>query len=302
MKIILTGSLGNIGLHLTRNLLQHGHVVTVVSSNPGRQADIEALGAQAAIGAVTDVEFLTNTFRGADVVHLIGIWEAIGSMFDPDVDFESGFIQMANNYKKAIQATGIKKAIYLSTIGAHTNKGIGVLIYHYLAEQVLQTLPDDVAVKFMRPVGFYTNLYRSIPTIRNQNAIVQNFGGDTPQPWVSPIDIAQAITEEVDLPFEGKTVRYIASEEISANEIARILGEAIGQPDLQWIVIPDEALLDGMLAHGMNKSIANGFIEMQNAQKSGSIYADYYKNEPELGQTKFASFAKEFAEVYHQQP
>ncbi|HPG07100.1 MAG TPA: NAD(P)H-binding protein [Saprospiraceae bacterium] len=302
MKIILTGSLGNIGLHLTRNLLQHGHVVTVVSSNPGRQADIEALGAQAAIGAVTDVEFLTNTFRGADVVYLIGIWEAIGSMFDPDVDFESGFIQMANNYKKAIQATGIKKAIYLSTIGAHTNKGIGVLIYHYLAEQVLQTLPDDVAVKFMRPVGFYTNLYRSIPTIRNQNAIVQNFGGDTPQPWVSPIDIAQAITEEVDLPFEGKTVRYIASEEISANEIARILGEAIGQPDLQWIVIPDEALLDGMLAHGMNKSIANGFIEMQNAQKSGSIYADYYKNEPELGQTKFASFAKEFAEVYHQQP
>lgn len=302
MKIILTGSLGNIGLHLTRNLLQHGHVVTVVSSNPGRQADIEALGAQAAIGAVTDVEFLTNTFRGADVVYLMGIWEAIGSMFDPDVDFESGFIQMANNYKKAIQATGIKKAIYLSTIGAHTNKGIGVLIYHYLAEQVLQTLPDDVAVKFMRPVGFYTNLYRSIPTIRNQNAIVQNFGGDTPQPWVSPIDIAQAITEEVDLPFEGKTVRYIASEEISANEIARILGEAIGQPDLQWIVIPDEALLDGMLAHGMNKSIANGFIEMQNAQKSGSIYADYYKNEPELGQTKFASFAKEFAEVYHQQP
>ena len=302
MKIILTGSLGNIGLHLTRNLLQHGHVVTVVSSNPGRQADIEALGAQAAIGAVTDVEFLTNTFRGADVVYLIGIWEAIGSMFDPDVDFESGFIQMSNNYKKAIQATGIKKAIYLSTIGAHTNKGIGVLIYHYLAEQVLQTLPDDVAVKFMRPVGFYTNLYRSIPTIRNQNAIVQNFGGDTPQPWVSPIDIAQAITEEVDLPFEGKTVRYIASEEISANEIARILGKAIGQPDLQWIVIPDEALLDGMLAHGMNKSIANGFIEMQNAQKSGSIYADYYKNEPELGQTKFASFAKEFAEVYHQQP
>lgn len=302
MKIILTGSLGNIGLHLTRNLLQHGHVVTVVSSNPGRQADIEALGAQAAIGAVTDVEFLTNTFRGADVVYLMGIWEAIGSMFDPDVDFESGFIQMANNYKKAIQATGIKKAIYLSTIGAHTNKGIGVLIYHYLAEQVLQTLPDDVAVKFMRPVGFYTNLYRSIPTIRNQNAIVQNFGGDTPQPWVSPIDIAQAITEEVDLPFEGKTVRYIASEEISANEIARILGKAIGQPDLQWIVIPDEALLDGMLAHGMNKSIANGFIEMQNAQKSGSIYADYYKNEPELGQTKFASFAKEFAEVYHQQP
>ena len=172
MKIILTGSLGNIGLHLTRNLLQHGHVVTVVSSNPGRQADIEALGAQAAIGAVTDVEFLTNTFRGADVVYLMGIWEAIGSMFDTDVDFESGFIQMANNYKKAIQATGIKKAIYLSTIGAHTNKGIGVLIYHYLAEQVLQTLPDDVAVKFMRPVGFYTNLYRSIPTIRNQNAIV----------------------------------------------------------------------------------------------------------------------------------
>lgn len=301
MKIILTGSLGNIGKPLTRQLVHDGHSVTVISSHDERRRAIEALGAKAAIGMVTDVEFLTRIFRGADVVYLMGIWEAIGSLFDANVDFEAGFNRLANTYKQAILETGIKKVIYLSTIGAHTNKGNGILAYHHLVEQVLHTLPVMISIKFMRPVGFYTNLYRSIPTIRSQNAIVQNFGSDTPEPWVSPLDIAHTIADEIDKPFDGRTVRYITSEEISATEIAKQLGEAIGKSDLKWMVIPDETLLYGMLSLGMNKTIASGFIEMQAAQRNGSLYEDYYRNKPLPGKVKFAEFAKDFALVYSQQ-
>ena len=51
MNVIVTGSLGHIGEPLTRELVQEGHTVTVISSNPERQTAIESLGAAAAIGA-----------------------------------------------------------------------------------------------------------------------------------------------------------------------------------------------------------------------------------------------------------
>ncbi len=50
MKIVLTGSLGNIGRPLTQALTEQGHTITVISSSDSRQKDIEALGAKAAIG------------------------------------------------------------------------------------------------------------------------------------------------------------------------------------------------------------------------------------------------------------
>jgi len=46
MKIILTGSLGHIGLPLTKELVQKGHNVTVISSNPDKKKEIEALQVQ----------------------------------------------------------------------------------------------------------------------------------------------------------------------------------------------------------------------------------------------------------------
>ena len=69
MKIVVTGSLGHISLPLTKELVQKGHKVTVVSSKPEKQAAIEALGATAAIGFMEDADFLTATFTGADAVY-----------------------------------------------------------------------------------------------------------------------------------------------------------------------------------------------------------------------------------------
>lgn len=61
MKIIVTGSLGNISKPLTETLLQQGHEVTVITSKAEKQKDIEALGAVAAVGSIDDVDFLTKT-------------------------------------------------------------------------------------------------------------------------------------------------------------------------------------------------------------------------------------------------
>jgi len=299
MKITLTGSLGNIGKPLTQLLVTAGHQVTVISSKAERITEIESLGAVAAIGTIQNVEFLTETFKDADAVYLLEAWEGIGSLFDKDIDFLAEFKKIAQNYVTAVQQSGVKKIIHLSSIGAHSDQGTGSLLVHYNVEQILQTLPDDVSIKFMRPVGFFSNMYRWLPTIQSQGKIIQSYGGDRKEPWVSPNDIAATIADEMENPFIGRTVHYIASDEVSPDEIAFALGKAIGKPDLEWKVIPGEELLDQMLSIGINEWIAKGMVAMQKAQGDGSLYEDFYASQPKFGKVKLADFAKEFAQTYN---
>lgn len=300
MNIVMTGSLGNIGKPLVIELVQKGHSVTVISSKAERQIEIETLGAKAAIGKMQDADFLTHTFKGADVVYLMEAWEGIGSIFDKDVDFVAAFKRIGSNYKQAVLRSGVSRIIHLSSIGAHTDQGTGSLYLHNTVENILKELPDAVSIKFMRPVGFYNNIFRYMQTIKTQGKIIQSYGGDKKEPWVSPLDIAAAIVEEIENPFKGRTVRYLASDEISPNETARIIGAAIGKPDLEWSVISDEEMLSGMLSAGVNEWIANGFVKMQAAQRDGSLYTDFYLNKPVLGKVKLTDFAKEFAKTYNQ--
>lgn len=298
MKIIITGSLGNISKPLAEMLVKANHTVTVISSNAERETEIEALGASAAIGTMQDVSFLTKTFTGADLVYCM---ESLGHgfYFDQKLDYMAAIIEISNSYKQAIEKSGIKKVIHLSSIGAHTDKGNGMLASHYYAENVLKQLPAYVSIKFMRPVGFYYNMFAFIPTIKATEAIIQNYGGDTKEPWVSPWDIATVIAEEVELPFNGRTVRYIASEELSPNEVATILAEAIGKPDLKWLEIPDEQMQTNLIAAGMNPLVAKGLTAMNAGRKSGLLYEDYNRIKPTLGKIKLNNFATEFAAVYN---
>jgi len=300
MKIIVTGSLGHISKPLTEELVQKGHEVTVISSKPDRQTDIESLGAKAAIGTMEDADFLSAVFKGADVVYVMETHGA-GSFMDPNLDLMAAISKIGNNYRQAIQSSGVKRVVHLSSIGAHTDKGHGILALHYNVENILKQLPDDVSIKFMRPVGFYYNMLAFIPTIKTQGAIVSNYGGDTRDPWVSPLDIAAVIAEEIEKPFDGRTVRYIASDEVSPNEVAGILGEAIGKPDLKWLAIPDGQLLNGMIAAGMNPNIAKGLVEMNAGFHRGQLYEDYYLHKPAVfGKVKLTEFAKEFAAAFNQ--
>lgn len=297
MKIVLTGSLGNVSRPLASELVKKGHTVTVISRKTEKKQIIETIGATAAIGDMLDADFLSATFDGADIVYLMETND-MSSFFDPNLDVVEHYIQISNNHKRAIEQSGVSRIIHLSSIGAHTDKGNGILRFHHYAENILKQLPARVSIKFMRPVGFFTNLFRFIQVIKTQGVIFSNYGGDEKDPWVSPLDIASTIVEEIEKPFNGRTIQYIASDEVSPNEIAKILGEAIGIPALRWVVIPDEQLLDGMVATGWNPQTAQGFVEMQAAQGSGRLYEDYRRNRPILGKVKLVDFAQIFANTY----
>src|SRR5579871_1328756 len=156
MKITLTGSLGNISRPLTKELEEKGHSVTVISTKKEKQKEIEALGAQAAIGTIEDVDFLASSFSDADAVYCM---LPLFDYFDPNLDIMASTRRLIGNYVQAIRESGVRNVVHLSSIGAHTDSGNGLLAFHHLAESIFKELPSDVIIKHMRPVGFYNNLY-----------------------------------------------------------------------------------------------------------------------------------------------
>uniref|UniRef100_UPI0038902125 SDR family oxidoreductase n=1 Tax=Acinetobacter sp. TaxID=472 RepID=UPI0038902125 len=156
MKIILTGSLGHIGKPLATTLVQKGHSVTVITSKAERKNEIENIGAKAAVGCIDNVDFLTETFIGADIVYLM---EPPINFLDAKIIMDTYWQAIAKSYVEAILNSGVTKVIHLSSIGAHTDKGVGMLAAHYWVENILKELPHTVSIKTMRPVGFYYNMF-----------------------------------------------------------------------------------------------------------------------------------------------
>jgi uncharacterized protein YbjT (DUF2867 family) len=293
MKIVITGSLGRISNPLVQELVQKGNEVTVISSDAGKQDAIETLGAKAAIGSLEDASFLTSTFSGTDAVYTM---VPPNNYFDQDLDLLAYYRRLGTNYAEAIKVTGVKRVVNLSTFGAHLEKGSGILIGAHNVENIYGEQLPDVAITHMRPTSFFYNLYGYTEMIKHQGAIMANYGADNVIPWVSPVDIAAAVAEELQANATGTTIRYVASEEVTGNQTARILGEAIGKPDLKWQLISDEQTLNGLLTIGMNPKIAAGLVEMYGALHSGLLSEDYVRNKPTvMGKVKLADFAKEFA-------
>ncbi len=292
MKYVVTGSLGNISKPLTEALAKAGHHVTVISSNPAKAAEITALGATAAIGTVEDVAFLTNTFKGADVVY---------TMVPPrtDVPDWKGYIDsIGKNYVAAIKASGVKKIVLLSSVGAHMETGCGPVSGLYRVEQDFNAL-EGVDVKILRPAFFFFNLFGQLGMIKHMGITGGNYGDGTTMVMVHPRDIAAVAAEEMLNPtFTGRSIRYIAGDERTTGDIAKVLGTAIGRPELPWVNFKNEDALAGMMQMGMSQEIASNYVEMGAAIASGEMISDYQKNKPTLSPTKLEDFAKEFAGAF----
>lgn len=323
MKIILTGSLGNISKPLAQDLIAKGHSVTVISSNTNKQKEIEALGATAAVGSIDDEKFLTKIFTGADAVYTM--LPPFPFEKNPHLNARAEARRLTTSYAAAIRQSGVKKVVHLSSIGAHTDKGNGLLAFHFVAEQTLNQLPADVAITYMRPVGFYYNLYQFMDIIKGEGflkgfvglimtlryyglaglmqgkkgLIISNYGGGDKMPWVSPIDIAAATAEELTINTSSRKIRYVASEILTCDEVATILGTAVGKPYLKWGTVTDKQMTGAMIKMKLPESLANDIVEMNASMRNGGgLFDDYYQHQPKLGKVKMKDFAQEFAAVY----
>jgi len=122
MRLFILGASGGVGSSLLQQAIAHGHEVT------GQTRDARRLSAQSAVrvavGAPTDQAFLRQNLAGMDAVILcIGV-DAIGRT--------TLFSDTSEAVVAAMRATGVKRLVAITGIGAGDTKGHGGWLYNYV--------------------------------------------------------------------------------------------------------------------------------------------------------------------------
>lgn len=293
MKIIITGSVGNVAKPLAQQLIREGHEITIVSSNENKKNEIETLGAKAAIGSITDLDFLIKTFEGADAAFLMTPPNMGGSKIVENT------VSAGRNYAEAIKQTGVKRIVMLSSIGVESPVDNGPIKGLHFIEKFYNDL-DNTSVTFLRAGYFYINFFNDIPLIKNAGITGANYPENAKVPFVHPTDIAKAAAEELVKNSEGKNVRYIVSDVRSASDVAKAFGHAIGKPELPWVEFKDEESLNGMLQAGVPQEMAELYTEMGLGIRTGVVQKDFIEHGSVVeGEIKLEEFANEFADRFN---
>lgn len=292
MKITTTGSLGNVAKPLVQKLIAAGHQVTVISSKEEKRTEIEALGANAAIGTISDAAFLTAAFDGADAVY---------TMMPPSLgteNFIQNIAQAGEAYASAIAAAKVKRVVLLSSVGADASEGTGPVQGVHRVEQTFSQL-IGVNATVVRSGFFYVNFYRDIAMIKQRNFFGNNYSGDDLLALTHHEDLSSSIAKELKLPGKGFEIKYVVSDVSKGNKIAALFGAAIGKPDLKWTNVPDAQLEQGMLSGGMPAELAASITEMGRGVRDGRMTRHFLaQGSPVTGKIKLTDFVNDFREKY----
>lgn len=293
-KYVITGALGHISRPIVTGLVKEGHHVTVITSNAERVAEIESMGAQAAVGSVTDMAFLTETFKDADAAYL---------MIPPNFavpHFLTYAREVADNYITAIKGSRITHIVQLSSIGAHLRSGAGPIDGLAYLEDRLSAL-KDMNVKVLRPGYFFYNFYTMLGMIQHAGIMGSNFGGGEEKMALSHHEdiAARALDALSKLDFSGYSIDYVISDERQGSDVAATTGKAIGKDGLPWVEFADEDAMKAMLESGLSRDMAENYVAMGKAFREGRAQEHYQETQAGIsGKHKLEDFLKEFVVAY----
>jgi uncharacterized protein YbjT (DUF2867 family) len=295
-KFVITGGAGNVSKPLAEILLNKGHEVTVIGRSAGNLESLVNLGAKTAIGDLHDADFLTEAFKGADGVYLM-----LPPSWDKQ-DLKQLGTDLGGVFSRAIKANNIKYAVFLSSYGAHRLEDAGAISGMGLAEVELNKL-EDVNVLHLRAGYFYTNLFLSLSQIKEHGVMGNMF--DIPAGTftvVDPRDIAEAAAEAlISRNFKGHSFKYVVSDETGTDEIASLIGQELGIPDLKWVKFPAQDLKNVLLQYGFAEGAASEYVEMFDTLDKGLLFEDYVAGGHTSSGTSIETFAGQFAALYRAQ-
>jgi len=120
LKICILGGTGFVGHHITADLVELGHRVTILTRRRQRHRDVLVWPTVTLKeGDVYDPEFLKRRFRGMDaVINLVGILNERGRR---GRGFQRAHVDLVMAIEEAIKATGTPRLLHMSALNVSTN-------------------------------------------------------------------------------------------------------------------------------------------------------------------------------------
>jgi len=289
--IAITGATGNIGSKITADLLSKGQNVRCIARTADNLKGFAVKGADIATISLEDTAALSDAFRGID---------AIFAMIPPDyqaLDFRAFQNTIGASIAKAVETSGVKYVVNLSSQGAHLPDKTGPIKGLHDQEQRLNKL-KGVNILHLRPTYFMENLLANIDMIKQMNIMGSAIRGDMKIPMIATQDIARFAAERLlKKDFSGITVKdLLGQRDVSMNEAAEIIGKKIDKPDLKYVQFSYEDTEKALVDMGFSADVAGLFIEMSKAFNQELINAP--RTQENTTDTPLEKFAGVFARIF----
>jgi uncharacterized protein YbjT (DUF2867 family) len=287
--ITVMGATGNTGREITRLLRDAGEPVRVMGRSRERLAPLEAAGAEPVVGDAADPAHLATAFRGADAVFTM-------SPYDPSaLDYLAEQERTDRAVVEALRVARVGHVVALSSLGADLPAGNGFVASLYAQEQRLRTL--DAAVLVLRPGSYYENFAAALDTIRDFGEHADSVDPDAPVPMIATRDVAAAAAAALRArDWTGTVVReLLGPRDLSNAEATRILGAALGLPDLSYVQLPAEEMIVTLRRAGFSESAAALHVELGRAVADGTIVSLQGRTPLTTTPTRFEDYAADLA-------
>ncbi len=297
MHVVL-GASGNSGHIVATNLLTRKQKVRVVGRNAAHLQALAAKGAETFIADITDAATLAQAFDQAESAYV---------MIPPNpasTDPLGYSNRVSDAIAAAVQNAGTKNVVVLSSIGADKSSGTGpVLGLHHLEQKLNQI--NNANVLSLRAAYFMENTLAQVNAIRQMGSLAGPLRPDLKVPMIATRDIGAAAADALLNPsFHGKQAReLLGASDLNYNEVASIIGHAIGKTDLKYVHVPDDQFRAVLVQMGMSDQFARLLLEMTGSLNNGHMRALEPRTPKNTTPTTYETFVTEyFVPAYQQQP
>ncbi|MFF4621596.1 NAD(P)H-binding protein [Nonomuraea jabiensis] len=265
--IVITGPTGNIGRRLLSLLLEaapaRGEELRVVVRDPARLPESARGRVEVVTGSHGDAATVERAFTGADAVFWLVPPDA---SVTPDEAY-GGFTRPA---ARAFAAHGVGHVVGVSALGRGTPQAAQAgLVTASLAMDDL-IAGSGVAYRALANPSFFENLLEEANSIRDDGVFTDTVAADRPAPLVAVADIAAtAAGLLLDRSWTGAgSVPVLGPQDLSPNDLARIMTEELGRP-IRYQRQPLDELRSTLLGHGLNEAFVEGMVDMKRAKDQG---------------------------------
>lgn len=266
--IVITAPTSNIGSHLLNLLLHENSSRTeelrVIVRDPAKLSDPVRARVDVVTGSHGDAEVVDRAFTGADAV----FWLLPPNPQAPSLDV--AFTDFTRPAAKAFTANGIGHVVGVSALGRGTPAAARAgLVTASLAMDDL-IAGTGVAYRALANPSFMDNLLRQVVSIRDHGVFTDIVDAGHKAPTAATRDIAAAAAGLLlDRSWTGfDEVPVLGPEDLSSNDLARIMSEVLGRP-VRYERQSVDDFRATMTGYGSNEAFVAGYVDMMRAKDDG---------------------------------
>ncbi|MFE3993847.1 NAD(P)H-binding protein [Streptomyces goshikiensis] len=265
--IVITAPTGNIGRSLLSRLLKSapaaGEELRVIVRDPARLPEAARGRVEVITGSHGDAEVLDRAFEGADAV----FW-----LVPPDASLspEDAFSGFTRPAVQALAAHGVGHVVGVSALGRGTplaNRA-GLVSASLAMDDLIAG--SGVAYRALANPSFFENLLEEADSIRDKGVFTDVVDADRKAPLVAVADIAAiAAGLLLDRSWTGvDDVPVLGPQDVSPNDLARIMTEQLGRP-VRYERQPFDEMYTTLVGYGLNEAFVQGIVDMKRAKDQG---------------------------------